>query len=275
MRCLLQCILVLKSIRVLERVESSHRHGEGERFSGRFNSGQWGSNGSVIPKVTKLDFPLINGMEDLISWVCRAEKFFEFQKIPTKEQLPLVAYHFEGEAQLWYQLLQDEGEELTWTTLKEGLYTRYRPTKYVDVFGDLTKLKQTRTVREYQSQFERLLSRVGKLPGPQQVGCFISSLNDYLRVDIKALKPTTLTFAVGLARLYEAKNQNQQRVFNTSYNKKPVAASNSSPPQSMVANTDIQRLNPTEIKEWRDKGLCFYFDEKFGPSHHCKHLFSI
>ena len=34
----------------------------------------------------------------------------------------MVAYHLEGEAQLWYQLLKDEGQELTLTTLKEGLY---------------------------------------------------------------------------------------------------------------------------------------------------------
>ena len=40
-----------------KKVESSHQHGEGERFSVRFNSGQWGSNGSIIPKVSKLDFP--------------------------------------------------------------------------------------------------------------------------------------------------------------------------------------------------------------------------
>nr|POE73211.1 hypothetical protein CFP56_69762 [Quercus suber] len=43
------------SIQSSERAESSHRHGEGERFSGRFNSGQWGSNGSVIPKLVEVD----------------------------------------------------------------------------------------------------------------------------------------------------------------------------------------------------------------------------
>ena len=30
-----------------------------------------------------------------------------------------------------------------------------------------------------------------------------------------------------------------------------------------------------EIKERRGKGLCFYCDEKFGPGHRCKRLFSI
>ena len=67
-----------------ERVESSHQHGEGERFSSRFNSGQWGSNGSIIPKVSKLDFPHFNGMEDPTNWVCRAKQFFKFKKFPRK-----------------------------------------------------------------------------------------------------------------------------------------------------------------------------------------------
>ena len=30
-----------------------------------------------------------------------------------------------------------------------------------------------------------------------------------------------------------------------------------------------------EIKERRDKGPCFYCDEKFGLGHRCKRLFSI
>ena len=32
--------------------ESSHKHGEGERSSGRFNSGPSGSHSAVIPRVT-------------------------------------------------------------------------------------------------------------------------------------------------------------------------------------------------------------------------------
>ena len=32
---------------------------------------------------------------------------------------------------------------------------------------------------------------------------------------------------------------------------------------------------PDELKDQRDKGLCFNCDEKFGPGHHCKKLFLI
>ena len=50
--------------------------------------------------------------------------------------------------------------EITWEDLKEGLFSRYGHTEYDDFFEDLTKPKQNRNVREYLSQFKRLLSRV-------------------------------------------------------------------------------------------------------------------
>lgn len=105
---------------------------------------------------------------------------------------------------MWYQILKEEGE-VTWFTLKEGLNSRYGPTEFDDFFGDLTRLKQVGSVREYQSQFEKLLSRVGKLNQSQQVACFIGGLKEDVRIDVQAMKPPTLSAAVGLARLYEVK----------------------------------------------------------------------
>lgn len=92
--------------------------------------------------------------------------------------MPLEAYHLEGEAQFWYQLMKEEEEHVSWDTLKEGLHVRSGPTHIEDFFGDLTKLTQTRTIREYRSQFKRLLSCAGKVSQEQQVGCFISRLNE-------------------------------------------------------------------------------------------------
>ena len=66
--------------------ESSHKHGEGERSSGTFNSGPFDSHSAVILRVTKVDFPRFNGNEDLTSWIYRAEQFFEFQNIVEEEK---------------------------------------------------------------------------------------------------------------------------------------------------------------------------------------------
>jgi hypothetical protein len=37
----------------------------------------------------------------------------------------------------------------------------------------------------------------------------------------------------------------------------------------------IKKLSPAELKERRDKGLCFNCDDKFSPGHKCKKLFLI
>ena len=87
--------------------------------------------------------------------------------------------------------------------------SKYGPTEFDDFFGDLTRLKQIGSVQEYQIQFEKLLSRVGKLNQPQQVTCFVGGLKESMRIDIQAMKPTTLSAAIGLAWLYEVKYQKQ------------------------------------------------------------------
>jgi hypothetical protein len=123
-----------------------------------------------FPKVAKLNFPKYDGTEDLTNWVCRLEQFFEFQDTAEEDMVVLAAYHLEGEAQLWYQLFKEIEEGASWEQLKEGLHVRHGLTQFDDFFGDLTKLQQTGTVREYQGQYERLLSRAERLSVAQQIG---------------------------------------------------------------------------------------------------------
>ena len=51
--------------------ESSHRRNDGESSHGRTNYGSTGSRGTLILRVTKLDFPRFNGRNDPTSWICR------------------------------------------------------------------------------------------------------------------------------------------------------------------------------------------------------------
>ncbi|KAL4184996.1 hypothetical protein AMTRI_Chr10g228370 [Amborella trichopoda] len=141
-----------------EQYESSynHPHRDGDR-------GSAGMAGVFLPKVVRLDFPKFNGEEDPTSWVCRADQFFDYHQTPANERV-----------------------------LLEEPFESYGPTLHQDFFGDLTKLQQAATVREYQTQFFRLLLRVGKLSQEQQVGCFISGLKESLNVDIQAWKPVPL-----------------------------------------------------------------------------------
>jgi hypothetical protein len=105
----------------------------------------------------------------------------------------------EGEAQLWFQIILHEERDLGWAEFKEGLLTRFGPNQFYDPFGELTKLQQERSVKEYQTRFESLLSKIGPLPQYQQVNCFIGGLKKVIKSDVMARKPLTLTSAIGLS----------------------------------------------------------------------------
>jgi hypothetical protein len=49
---------------------------------------------------------------------------------------------------------------------------------FVDFFGDLSKLEQVWLVGDYQVQFKRLSTQMGRLELEHQVGCFVSSLKE-------------------------------------------------------------------------------------------------
>uniref|UniRef100_A0A2N9HMQ3 Retrotransposon gag domain-containing protein n=1 Tax=Fagus sylvatica TaxID=28930 RepID=A0A2N9HMQ3_FAGSY len=158
------------------------------------------------PRLVKLDFPRFNGGEDPTSWICHAEQFFRFYETPLEDQVALASFHLEGVAQLWYQLLQQETNNIPWNVFKFGLLARYGPTQFYDYFGELTKLQQSGTVKEYQTRFEQLLAKAGPLPSTGQVSCFVSGLKENLKADVMAGRPADLTTAIGLARLYKARN---------------------------------------------------------------------
>ncbi|CAI0403805.1 unnamed protein product [Linum tenue] len=116
----------------------------------------------------KIEFPKFNGVDDPTVWICRAEQFFTYCQTPEEEKVLVASINLEGEAQLWLQVQREGGQELTWEEFKRDMHTRFGPTQFEDFFGDLTKLQQEGTVRDYQTQFEKLLVRAGNLTQAQQ-----------------------------------------------------------------------------------------------------------
>ncbi|CAN1289181.1 hypothetical protein LINPERPRIM_LOCUS20145 [Linum perenne] len=196
----------------------------------------------------KIDFPQFFGDEDPTAWICRANGYFEFHRTADGDKVLIALIYLEGEAQLWQQIMKEGNQRVTWEQLVEGMYSRFGPKQFQDPFGELTKLSQSRIVRDYQSQFEKLLVRGGKLSNQQQVSCFISGLEPRIRIDVQAAQQGTLIEAIGLARLFEEKVRLNQGL-----------ESHVRPPQQ--GRRQIKRLTPSEMKERRDKGLCFNCDD--------------
>uniref|UniRef100_A0A2N9IK08 Integrase catalytic domain-containing protein n=1 Tax=Fagus sylvatica TaxID=28930 RepID=A0A2N9IK08_FAGSY len=184
--------------------QSGRRNEQGSFHSGAHTNG---TNQAYAHRV-KLDFPLFNGGED-----------------PTSE------------AQLWYQLLQQENNVVTWDVFKAGLLARYGPTQFYDYFGELTKLQQT----GFRIKADVLAGRLGG--------------------------PMDLSTAIGLARLYEAQNLSQRRHILQVSASTNVSQKVNKEESSLASRhpSAIRRMSPAELKERRDKGLCYNFEENEVP----------
>jgi hypothetical protein len=254
----------------------------------------------INPRSVNLDFPKFDG-EDPTNWVLKAQQFFAYGQIADNQRVPIAYFHMEGKALQWYNWLMESGTVRSWEEFVVALKVRFAASDYDDPVGAFTKLHQTSTVDEYQSQFEVLSNRIPGLTEDFRVSSFVSGLKEEVRLMVTMLKPETLPKAFGLARLQEQEinrrnrnPKNQNWPSNTSYSRLPTPiypskpihnqpSSNPSPNTFLNRNTahpypnnqtkkptlPIKRISPSQMQERKTKGMCYYCDEKYQFGHKC------
>jgi hypothetical protein len=169
----------------------------------------------------------------------------------------------------------------------------FGPSTYENHQAQLFKLRQTGFVSEYQENFEKLGNRVLGLPADAILNCFISGLIPEIRNEIAIQRPYSISEAIGLAKLIEAKNKDSkpkfQRSFhpqnnltastsNTNYSNnnsstqslpKPPIPSIPTQHNTTTTKLPIRRLTPAQMQERRAQGLCYNCDKKYVVGHRC------
>ncbi|KAL5718323.1 hypothetical protein ACHQM5_011236 [Ranunculus cassubicifolius] len=232
----------------------------------------------------KLFFPKFNG-EDPDGWIYKAEQYFDIKHVVPDQQVQLASFHLEGIALQWHRWLMKFRGPLNWNEFTRAVLHRFGPTDYEDPSEALTLLQQTSTVAVYQEAFEKLSNQVDGLPESFLVGCFIAGLRDDIRLDVKIKQPKTLADTIGIARLVEERNQLQKKSIQhfrsqpaslaPKVNPNPIVGLLGPPPNQRTAGphapqTTFRRITNQEARERREKGLCYYCDEKFVPGHRCE-----
>ncbi|XP_073225570.1 uncharacterized protein [Cicer arietinum] len=167
------------------------------------------------------------------------------------------------------------------TCLEQEL--EYGPSPYESLGPTLFKLTQTTTVYEYYSTFTALANRTPGLSPNAILDCFVSGLKPDLRRDVIAQNLISLSKALSLAKHFEEKytsltklipqpkksfsNSNPHSLTRPTNTLLPTPSTHSQPPTSRAR--PIRSITAGEIQLWRDKGQCFYYDEKFSPTHRC------
>ncbi|KAF5475861.1 hypothetical protein F2P56_007623 [Juglans regia] len=291
--------LVASYERLAMQSGNTHRGEGSSNPKGQFkNNPLFEGNGGIHARTLRLDFPKFDGSEPM-EWILKAKIFFEYFEIPNEQKLQVAYFHMEGNALSWYSWLRDSGPIGGWEDLIAALRVRFGPSTYEDPIGAFTKLRQTATVEEYQTEFETLSNKIKGLTEAFRISTFISGLRDDLKIMVTMLKPDTISVAFGLAKLQEEEvtrrnkgmpNRNQnQNLTNHPYIPKipgppPILRLPPPPPRPenrILINTynpnrrptiPIKRITPAQMQERKEKRLCYYCDEKFHLGHKCSRL---
>ncbi|GJW87610.1 retrotransposon-related protein [Tanacetum coccineum] len=185
--------------------------------------------------------------------------------------------------------------------LKSVCAFKFGADKYVDSQRALSKLLQTGTVAQYQSEFEKLMNRVTDASESLLISFYISRLKLALQRELLVSKPTTLRETFSLARVTEARlkdqwptsaiakthdvitvvqtnNPTRSQVTATSPNsgKPPLLPT----PTEYTTNTNttalaIKWISLEERQERLNKGLWFNCNSKWMCGHKCPGKFLL
>ncbi|CAL1388952.1 unnamed protein product [Linum trigynum] len=121
-------------------------------------------------------------------------------------------FHLEGEANQWWQLLKraykDTGEPISWGPFSQELWERFGPTEGERCDEALSRIRQTRSLCDYQKAFEKLANRCVGWTQQALVGTYLRGLKSEIANEIKMFTPQPLRDAISLARM---KNDQVQR----------------------------------------------------------------
>lgn len=281
-----------------------------QRNSPGSSSSHGGSNSVKQPfqvRNVKLDFPHFDG-SNVAEWIFKAEQFFDYYATSNVDRLTIASVHLDHNVVPWFQMMQRSKAFRSWSDFTSALETDFGPSAFECPRTNLFKLHQSGSVSYYYKTFTALTNRVVGLSNEAILDCFLSGLQEDIRRDVMALAPSTLVKVVSLAKLYEEKYNHTLKPKYTNFQSRPYTPNTSTPPKSTYTakpdntvtlqknnlppllptpnskpftnppkSSPIKKIFPAEMQIRREKGLCYFCNDKFSYSHKCpnKHLMML
>lgn len=152
--------------------------------------------------MSKLEFPKFYG-DDVQGWMYRIKQLFSIDEVHDGDKIKIVSIHLHDRALVWHlQFLKTHGENVTWAMYEEAIVKRFGSVNE-DPMAELKNLRYETTMKDYQSQFEKLLTQV-EITESQSICMFIAGLPANIELNVRMFKPKSLTDAFSLASLQEA-----------------------------------------------------------------------
>ncbi|KAF5450607.1 hypothetical protein F2P56_030941, partial [Juglans regia] len=260
----------------------SDRNGKGSHMDGG-HIGNTSLNSGMQFRSIKLDFPRFHGDEPS-GWIYKANHYFALHPMPDGQKILMASFYMEGTALVWFQDAEETDSFKSWHSFIKAVQSRFGSSSYDDPMEAITRLRQTSTVSAYKTQFEVLSNRLKGLSENYKLSCFLSGLRDEIRLPVRMLHPQSLNTAFGLAKIQE------EYITSTRSNNRPHFPCHSAPnevnhsllgnsirkegnsgpkPTTFKTSVPFQKLTPAEMKAKREKGICYFCEDKWQPGHKC------
>ncbi|CAN6696142.1 unnamed protein product [Malus baccata var. baccata] len=224
------------------------------------------------PWPQRLDFPRFTVGDDLIAWIYKAEQFFAFYGIPDAHRVHTASFNFEGEILHWFRWMDCTHTTPTWTEFTRALCREFGPSEFDDSAEALFKLRQIGTLRDYIAEFRRLAIRSPEISPLLLRSCFLGGLKKELRYDVKLLKPATVHEAISIAVQLDSKLTELKLPPPRTYTSSKPSSTTITPLSHTVPKTSnlaIKKLTPDEIQRKRERGECWFCNDKWVHGHKC------
>lgn len=101
----------------------------------------------------------------------------------------VASFNLEGEGQRWFLKLEKDHPSLSWDEFKGFCLKRFGPPIRDDILGELSKLHQVGSVKDYIRQFEDLAAQADCLFSKQEAQIFVSGLKLHITIDVRIHQP--------------------------------------------------------------------------------------
>lgn len=177
---------------------------------------------------------------------------------------------------------------MDWDHFARKVRIRFRQKGLESAEGRLAKLRQTTTVSDFQSQFENIANEIDDMTDGRMVRLFISGLREDIKNSVLFHKPKTYEETLDLAHIHKKRIPAEKWSIRPAFTKTPPllptpnfalsshiakfssplipAASSSYPPN----RPPLKCLSHAELQSRRERGLCYFCEEKYTAGHKCK-----
>jgi hypothetical protein len=189
----------------LLRVEREQRNQGDPRTPNNINRRRAGDD-DAFPTTHKMEFPKYDGVEDLLSWLNRCERYFREWRTPEDRHVAYASFYPTDKVQLWYHRLELNAGPPPWTRFVQLVNKHFKPPLTESPIGELALLHRDSSVDDFAMKLMALSCRDTTIMEAHQVQLFLSGLGKSLRTDVAMQRPGTMDATVMLVRAYEQRD---------------------------------------------------------------------